>query len=44
MLSWLLRDVDDGDAAVWIDPRVFDLLAAVQGAMSAVHGAVVPLI
>ncbi|MET0428445.1 MAG: DUF882 domain-containing protein [Microvirga sp.] len=44
MLSWLLRDVDDGDAAVWIDPRVFGLLAAVQSAMSAVHGAVVPLI
>lgn len=44
MLSWLLRDVADGSAAVWIDPRLFELLAAVQGAMSAIHGSVVPLI
>ncbi|MGN7126790.1 YcbK family protein [Methylorubrum thiocyanatum] len=44
MLSWLLRDVEDGSAAVWIDPRLFDLLAGIQGAMSHVHGAVVPLI
>ncbi|GAA0241685.1 hypothetical protein LNAOJCKE_4902 [Methylorubrum aminovorans] len=44
LLSWLLRDVGDGSSAVWIDPRLFDLLAAVQGAMSAVHGSVVPLI
>ena len=44
LLSWLLRDVRDASSAVWIDPRLFDLLAAVQGAMSAVHGAVVPLI
>ncbi|WP_082773056.1 DUF882 domain-containing protein [Methylobacterium sp. CCH5-D2] len=44
LLSWLLRDVGDASSAVWIDPRLFDLLASVQGAMSAVHGAVVPLI
>lgn len=44
LLSWLLRDVRDGSSAVWIDPRLFDLLAAVQGAMSAVHGSAVPLI
>ena len=44
LLSWLLRDVGDGSSAVWIDPRLFDLLAAVQGAMSAVHGSAVPLI
>ncbi|MDP4025781.1 DUF882 domain-containing protein [Methylobacterium sp. NEAU 140] len=44
MLSWLLRDVRDASAAVWIDPRLFELLASVQVAMSAVHGAVVPLI
>lgn len=44
LLSWLLRDVGDASAAVWIDPHLFDLLASVQGAMSAVHGAVVPLI
>ncbi len=44
LLSWLLRDVGDASAAVWIDPRLFDLLAAVQGAMSAVHGSAVPLI
>lgn len=44
LLSWLLRDVGDASSAVWIDPRLFDLLAAVQGAMSAVHGAAVPLI
>lgn len=44
LLSWLLRDVGDGSSAVWIDPRLFDLLAAVQSAMSTVHGAAVPLI
>lgn len=44
MLSWLMRDVTDGSAAVWIDPGLFDLLAAVQTAMSAVHGAVLPLV
>jgi uncharacterized protein YcbK (DUF882 family) len=44
LLSWLLRDVGDASSAVWIDPRLFDLLAAVQGAMSAVHGSAVPLI
>ncbi len=35
LLSWLLRDVGDGSSAVWIDPPLFDLLASVQGAMSA---------
>jgi uncharacterized protein YcbK (DUF882 family) len=44
LLSWLLRDVGDGSSAVWIDPPLFDLLASVQGAMSAVHGSAVPLI
>lgn len=44
MLSWLLRDVDDGDAAVWIEPQLFDLLASIQAAMSAVHGAPLPLV
>ncbi len=44
MLSWLMRDVQDGNSAVWIDPRLFDLLSAVQAAMSAVHGSIVPLI
>ena len=44
LLSWLLRDVSDESAAVWIDPALFDLLASVQAALSAVHGAVLPLV
>ena len=43
-LSWFLRDRADADQAVWIEPRLFDLAAGVQAAMSAVHGAPVPLV
>lgn len=43
-LSWFLRDRNDADTAVWIEPRLFDLVAGVQAAMSAVHGAPVPLV
>ncbi len=43
-LSWFLRDRTDADHAVWIEPRLFDLVAGVQAAMSAVHGAPVPLV
>ncbi len=43
-LSWFLRDRADADHAVWIEPRLLDLVAGVQAAMSAVHGAPVPLV
>lgn len=43
-LSWFLRDRADADHAVWIEPRLFDLVAGVQAGMSAVHGAPVPLV
>lgn len=43
LLSWFMRDVVDGDRAVWIEPRLFDLLAAVQTSMSRIHGAPLPL-
>lgn len=42
LLSWFMRDVVDGDRAVWIEPRLFDLLAAVQSSLSAIHGAALP--
>ncbi len=42
-LSWFMRDVNDRDKAVWIEPRLFDLLAAVQSSMSNIHGAPIPL-
>jgi uncharacterized protein YcbK (DUF882 family) len=44
MLSWFMRDIADQDKAVWIEPRLFDLLAGVQTAMSQVHGAPLPLL
>ncbi len=44
LLSWFMRDVVDGDRAVWIEPRLFDLVAAVQASMSQVHGAALPLV
>ena len=44
LLSWFMRDVVDGDRAVWIEPRLFDLLAAVQVSMSRIHGAPLPLL
>lgn len=44
LLSWFMRDVVDGDRAVWIEPRLFDLVAAVQASMSEVHGAALPLV
>ena len=43
LLSWFMRDVADGDRAIWIEPRLFDLLAAVQSSLSAIHGAALPL-
>jgi uncharacterized protein YcbK (DUF882 family) len=43
MLSWFMRDVNDRNKAVWIEPRLFDLLAAVQTSMSSIHGAPIPL-
>ena len=44
LLSWFMRDVADGDRAVWIEPRLFDLVAAVQAGMSQVHGGPLPLV
>lgn len=29
-LCWAFRDWRDGDAAIWMDPRLFDLLSAMQ--------------
>lgn len=43
-LSWFMRDLADGDHAVWMEPRLFDLLAGVQAGLSAAKGARVPLI
>lgn len=43
LLSWFMRDIRDDDRAVWMEPRLFDLLAGVQASMSAVHGAALPL-
>lgn len=43
-LSWFMRDVGDHGQAVWMEPRLFDLLAGVQGGMSKVAGAPVPLV
>ena len=43
-LSWFMRDVGDHGHAVWMEPRLFDLLAGVQHGMSAVAGAPVPLV
>ena len=43
-LSWFFRDRADAVHAVWIEPRLFDLIAGVQAAMSSVHGAPVPLL
>ncbi|RYB01867.1 YcbK family protein [Lichenibacterium ramalinae] len=44
MLSWFMRDLVDADRAVWIEPRLFDLVAAVQSGMSLVHGGPLPLV
>lgn len=43
-LSWFMRDVKDGQQAVWVEPRLFDLLSAVQSAMSEVHGGPLPIV
>ena len=43
-LSWFMRDLADSDHAVWMEPRLFDLLAGVQAGLSAARGAHVPLI
>lgn len=42
-LSWFMRDVVDGNRAVWMEPRLFDLLAGVQAGISKVAGAPVCL-
>ena len=44
LLSWFLRDVADDQRAVWMEPRLFDLMASVQSSMSAVHGSALPLV
>ena len=43
-LGWFMRDLRDRDHAVWMEPRLFDLLAGVQAAMSAIHGAPLPIV
>lgn len=44
LLSWFMRDIRDDGRAVWMEPRLFDLLASVQASLSAVHGAALPLV
>ncbi|HEV2541144.1 MAG TPA: DUF882 domain-containing protein [Methylobacterium sp.] len=44
LLSWFMRDIHDDDRAVWMEPRLFDILAGVQASMSAVHGSALPLV
>lgn len=44
LLSWFMRDVRDAERAVWMEPRLFDLMAAVQSSMSAIHGTPLPLV
>ncbi|WP_375455611.1 YcbK family protein [uncultured Methylobacterium sp.] len=44
LLSWFMRDVRDAERAVWMEPRLFDLMAAVQASMSTVHGNPLPLV
>ncbi|KQP61924.1 YcbK family protein [Methylobacterium sp. Leaf112] len=44
LLSWFMRDIRDDERAVWMEPRLFDLLASVQSSMAAVHGAPLPLL
>ncbi|MEW6436176.1 MAG: DUF882 domain-containing protein [Pseudomonadota bacterium] len=43
-LSWFMRDLADANHAVWMEPRLFDLLAGVQAGLSAAKGSHVPLI
>ncbi|MCX8253869.1 hypothetical protein RHAL1_00199 [Beijerinckiaceae bacterium RH AL1] len=43
-LSWFLRDMTDGDRAVWMSPRLLDLLAGVQSGLSRVADKPVPLV
>src|SRR3954469_2012252 len=43
-LAWFMRDVGDQDRAVWMEPRLFDLLAGVQSAMSMIHGSALPIV
>ncbi len=43
-LSWTFRDWRDHDAAVWIDYRLFDVLAFIQTAASLETGAPAPLV
>ena len=43
-LAWFMRDLRDQDRAVWIEPRLFDLLAGVQSAMSMIHGSPLPIV
>lgn len=39
-----MRDLGDAERAVWMESRLFDLMAAVQASMSAIHGATLPLV
>lgn len=43
-LSWFMRDVRDQDHAIWMEPRLFDLLAGVQSAMTMIHGTALPIV
>lgn len=43
-LSWFMRDLADADHAVWMEPRLLDLLAGVQSGLSTAKGSPVPLI
>ncbi|WP_333822977.1 YcbK family protein [Pinisolibacter sp.] len=42
-LSWLWRDNEDG-RAIWIEPRLFDALAAIQTGIGRANGALLPLV
>jgi uncharacterized protein YcbK (DUF882 family) len=42
-LSWLWRDNEDG-RAIWIEPRLFDVLAAMQTGIGRANGAILPLV
>ncbi len=42
-LSWLWRDNEDG-RAIWIEPRLFDALAAIQVGIGRANGALLPLV
>lgn len=42
-LSWMWRDTEDG-RAIWIEPRLFDALAAIQIGIGEANGAPLPLV